>query len=417
MYLNGMKKNGCLLIIFFLLPAILFAQKNALDYYLNRALTNSPLLKDYQNQIQQNLIDSERIVASYKPQVTGNSVNTFAPTYNGFGYDYATTNGGNFAELISVNKTLVGSNHLNAQYETIRLQNQSLNNTSKISEQDLKRTIMAQYITTYGDLQQVNFNKQENELLKNEETVLKKLTVTNVYRQTDYLTFLVTLQQQDLTLRQLQIQFQNDFATLNYLCGIIDTATVSLEEPNIYLNNLPEISNSVFFQKYQIDSLQIINNKSLVNYSYKPKINLYADAGFNSTFAYQAYKNFGTSFGISLTVPIYDGRQRQMQLTKLDIQERTRNNYKDFFTMQYTQQIAQLMRQLHATESLIADINKQIKYSESLVQVNAKLMLTGDARITDYVLALNNYLTAKNLLTQNYISRMQIINQINYWNK
>ncbi|MGI8950320.1 MAG: TolC family protein [Chitinophagaceae bacterium] len=412
-----MKKNGCLLIIFFLLPAILFAQKNALDYYLNRALTNSPLLKDYQNQIQQNLIDSERIVASYKPQVTGNSVNTFAPTYNGFGYDYATTNGGNFAELISVNKTLVGSNHLNAQYETIRLQNQSLNNTSKISEQDLKRTIMAQYITTYGDLQQVNFNKQENELLKNEETVLKKLTVTNVYRQTDYLTFLVTLQQQDLTLRQLQIQFQNDFATLNYLCGIIDTATVSLEEPNIYLNNLPEISNSVFFQKYQIDSLQIINNKSLVNYSYKPKINLYADAGFNSTFAYQAYKNFGTSFGISLTVPIYDGRQRQMQLTKLDIQERTRNNYKDFFTMQYTQQIAQLMRQLHATESLIADINKQIKYSESLVQVNAKLMLTGDARITDYVLALNNYLTAKNLLTQNYISRMQIINQINYWNK
>jgi len=29
----------------------------------------------------------------------------------------------------------------------------------------------------------------------------------------------------------------------------------------------------------------------------------------------------------------------------------------------------------------------------------------------------NNYLAAKNLLTQNNISRMQIINQLNYWNR
>jgi hypothetical protein len=45
------------------------------------------------------------------------------------------------------------------------------------------------------------------------------------------------------------------------------------------------------------------------------------------------------------------------------------------------------------------------------------LLETGDARIADLVIALNNYLTAKNLLTQNTVSRLQIINQINYWNR
>jgi hypothetical protein len=44
-------------------------------------------------------------------------------------------------------------------------------------------------------------------------------------------------------------------------------------------------------------------------------------------------------------------------------------------------------------------------------------METGDAKITDFVIAINNYLSAKNLLTQNNINRMQIMNQLNYWNR
>jgi hypothetical protein len=33
----------------------------------------------------------------------------------------------------------------------------------------------------------------------------------------------------------------------------------------------------------------------------------------------------------------------------------------------------------------------------------------------DYVTAINNYLNAQNLLTQNSIDRLRIQNQINYW--
>lgn len=411
--------NKCLFIytLFVLATLPALAQEHNLDFYLRQAAENSPLLKDYRNQVRSNRADSEIILAGYRPQVTGTSVNTYAPVINGYGYDEAISNGGNFSTLVSVNKTLVSRKHLEAEFGTIRLQNQGLDNTAKISGQDLKKSVTAQYITSYGDMQQLDFHRDIYALLKKEEALLKDLTEKNVYRQTDYLAFLVTLQQEGLLLKQLQIQFQNDYGTLNYLCGIMDTTAVQLPDPDIQLQSLPDIGNSAFFRQYQIDSLKLLNNRSLIDFSYKPKASIYADAGFSSTLAYTPYKNFGTSFGFTVTLPIYDGHQRKMQYSKLDIAERTRTGYKDFFTRQYDQQIAQLSQQLKATEGLIAEINDQVRYSQALIDANGKLLGTGDARISDYILALSNYLNAKNLLTQNNITRLQIINQINYWNR
>ena len=51
------------------------------------------------------------------------------------------------------------------------------------------------------------------------------------------------------------------------------------------------------------------------------------------------------------------------------------------------------------------------------MKVNEKLLTTGDAKIPDFVIAINNYLSARNLLAQNNINKLQVINQINYWNK
>ncbi|HVU55529.1 MAG TPA: TolC family protein [Puia sp.] len=392
-------------------------QSNTLDFYVGQALHNSPLLKDYQNQVLSGELDSAIVRAGYMPQVTGTSINTYAPIVNGYGYDNAISNGGNFSTLVGVNKTLIGKKHLDAQYETIRLQSQGITNTAKITEQDLKKSITAQYITTYGDQQQLKFNQDISRLLRKEDSLLKDLTERNVYRQADYLAFLVTVKQQALQMRQLEIQFQNDLNTLNYLCGIVDTMAVSLQDPGLSLAALPDADHSAFFRQYHLDSLKLINDRSLIDFSYRPKANIYADGGYSSTLAYQAYKNFGVSFGITVTLPIYDGHQRKMQYSKLDLAERTRAGYKDFFTSQYRQQIAQLSQQLQATEALIGQIDDQVKYSEALIDVNGKLLSTGDVKVADFILALSNYLNAKNLLTQNNIIRWQIINQINYFNR
>ncbi|TDW96781.1 TolC family protein [Dinghuibacter silviterrae] len=388
-----------------------------LSYYVGEALKGSPLLKDYRNQARSNQIDSARIRAGYKPQINGVSSNTYAPTVNGWGYDNAITNGANFSELITFNQRLVGKSNLENQYDALRLQNESLSVTGKISEQDLKKTVATQYITAYGDWQQYQFNQDVLKLLTDEEGLLKQLTEKGVYRQTDYLTFRVTLQQEALTLTQARVQFQVDFAALNYTCGLADTSFGELPAPALDSVSWLDPESTVFYRKFVVDSLVLRNSDALIDYGYKAKVSLYADAGYVSSLAFTPYQNFGFSVGVNITVPIYDGRQRKMQHDKVSIEEMTRANYRDFFKTQYQQQVAQLIQQLQATQGVIDQATEQSRYTRALIDANRKLLATGDVKIADYIIAIGNYLAAQNVITQNTVGKLQIINQINYWNR
>lgn len=416
-YGDVMNKKRFIFFLILAIPFYSFSQNKNLDYYISNAITNSPLLNDYRNQLLLNRVDSQILRASTSVQIMANGTSYYAPLRNGYGYDQAITNGAQLQALLTATKNLLPKKYLNLQFKDIQIIGDSIRNVSKITEQDLKKTIITQYITTFGDQLQLNFNNELQNLLSREEIILKKLTQKNVYRQVDYLSFLVTLQQQELTQQQLQVQYKNDYATLNYLAGILDTVTSILSPPDINIVTALYTDSSAFFLKYKIDSLKLINNKALIDIGYSPRINLYADGGLQSSLAYQPYKNFGTSFGVSFVVPIYDGGQKRLQYAKIDIAERTRAKNRDFFQNQYYQQIAQLQQQLFAIENLLPAINKQVKYIETLIQANGKLLETGDIKMTDYILALNNYITTKNLIVQNMISRYQIINQLNYWKR
>jgi Outer membrane efflux protein len=404
-------------LVFFIICSCfsLFAQDKNLDYYLSAAVTNSPLLNEYRNQLLSNKIDSQVLIASTRIQVTGNGNSFYAPVINGFGYDAAITNGGQLQALITATKTLFPKKFLSTRFQDIQITGDSLRIASRILEQDLKRTIVAQYITVFGDQLQIDFNATLVNLLSNEETILKRLTQRNIYKQVDYLSFLVTLQQQNLIQQQLGVQYKNDFATLNYLAGIFDTTAGKVAPPDITGIRDFRKDSSPFFLKFKIDSLRLINNKTLVDLGYRPHINLFGDGGYQSSFMTQPYKNFGTSFGVSFIFPIYDGRQKKLQYSKLAIAERTRLRNRDFFENQYNQQVAQLRQQLSAIENLLEPVNRQIKYIETLIDADGKLLETGDIKMTDYVLAINNLITAKNLVVQNTINRYQVINQLNYW--
>ena len=406
--------------IFSLCTAMTFnawAQKNNLDYFVNQALVNSPLLKDYRGQILSFVLDSQIIRAGLKPQVNGISNNSYAPIIHGWGYDEVITNGQQISGLLQVSKSFLSNKTIASQIANLNIQSQSAANNIKISEQDLIKAITDQYIVTYGEQLQIAFNNEIINLLKKEDSLLKILTQNNVYKQTDYLSFTVTLQQQLLNTSQLEIQYNFDYSGLNYLAGIVDTATAALQDPQLNSVTFGDYTNSIFYHQFVLDSLKLANDRLLIDLTYRPKINAYADAGYNSSFTYRPYKNLGTSVGLNVTVPIYDGRQKRLQYAKIDIQERTRLVKKDFFLRQRNQQILQLMQQLNATNKLIDQINKQIKYTETLIGVNEKLLATGDIRLTDFILTLHNYFDAKNLVTQNYISRLKIVSQLNYWGR
>ncbi|MXV51962.1 TolC family protein [Pedobacter sp. HMF7647] len=404
-------------LLLFLGTLTCFSQQKTLDEYLQQAITNSPLLKDLNNQILSAQLDSVRIRAGFKPQVIASSAGLYAPVVNGYGYSQAITNGQSINGLITVSKSFIGKNYLNAQFAGIGFQQDSLRNNIKLSEQDLRRTIIAQYVTAYGSLQQQAFNQEIVDLLSKEEDLLKRLTRSNVYRQSDYLTFLVTLKQAQLQLSQARLQYKTDYATLNYLSGLADTTVLAIAKPDLQRKIVQRPDNSIFFRQYRLDSLRLDNTRKLIDYSYKPRLSVFGDGGYNSDLTGQYYKNFGASLGFAVSLPIYDGGYRKLQYKKLSLEQDTRRTYQAFFNNQYSQQISQLNQQISDYDQLIGQINDQFKYSESLIKVDTKLLQTGDLKIADLILAINNYLSVRNLLTQNTISRLQLINQLNYWSR
>lgn len=215
----------------------------------------------------------------------------------------------------------------------------------------------------------------------------------------------------------MHIQYQNDYAILNYITGLSDTAYTILQLPPVAEPVLPQLQETIFYNQFKIDSLKIRTSDKQIDYSYKPRVSIFADGGYNSSFAVTPYKNFGLSAGVAVTVPIYDGKQRKMQHQKNEIAEQTRKAYQEFFNTQYSQQINQLKQQLLLTEQLIEQTGTQIKYAEGLIKAQRQQLVTGDVRIADYIIAIGNYLNAKNSITLNTINKLQIINQINYWNR
>jgi outer membrane protein TolC len=387
-----------------------------LDYFFNEAVRRSPLLTELNNQLQSGRIDSMRIKAGYLPQVSASSSGMYAPIIKGYGYDEVITNGQALDALLNVNYNLAGKRNVNNQLAAIHLQSDSLRLATRLSILDLKRSIADQYITTFSSQQQVTFNLEIYLLLSKEEQLLKKLTQANVYKQVDYLTFLVTFQQQQLQLRQAELQLKSDYSTLNYLAGIVDTIAQHLEDPDLQAATIATDKN-IFFRKLGLDSARIENRKDAIAFLYKPRLSLYANSGFNSSLAFQPYRNFGASAGFTVSVPIYDGRQKQLQYAQLAIEQQTQFAYKEFFHSQHTQQLNLLRQQIDDQRALYEKIGAQLKFSKSLIEVDSRLLQTGDIRVTDFVIAINNYLAAQNLLRQTHINRLKLLNQLNYWNR
>ena len=356
---KSLKKAFLLISIVLCSFAGAFAQTSSLplSYFLNKAEQNNPTFVDYRNQIKSLRFDSAIVVAKTKPQINATALGNFAPRINGYGFDEVITNGQALEGLLQADYNLLNGNRTRNALERVKLSADSVRYASRFTHLDLQRNVTEQYLIAYASQLQVDFNSQLVKVLANEDTLLKKLTRSNIYKQSEYLTFLVSYQLQELTLQQSILTFKSDIAALNYLSGIADTTTNILDAPNINLENLEETS-TFFIKKFEVDSLIGINKKSLIALRYRPKLSVYANGGYSSSLIFQPYKNFGASVGFSFSIPIYDGHQRKLEYNKIDLNLNTVANYKRFFISQRQQQLNLIRQQLASTEQLFPQIEK-----------------------------------------------------------
>jgi len=389
-------------------------QAQSLEIYIDSALKNSPLLYDYNNQMQAGRLDSLLIIAAFKPQVNQVSQAMYAPTGSGWGYDDAITNGGNYSAVVNVTQSLFNKKHINGQLQSIDLLNQTLKNNAKITVIDLKKSITAQYLTAFTDFMQYQFNQSVLARLTDEQKTVKVLVDKGVYLMTDYLNLQVLTTAQKIAISQSFIQLKNDLAVLNFICGIADQQMINLIKPEITVQNDLSYESSPLFAQFRIDSLKNMNNKQIIDLNYRPRLSAFADAGFNSIVPENIPHNFGGSFGVNFSIPIYDGRQRKLQYDKINLAENTRIYYKKYYSSQYKLQFGQLTSQLKLTENLLGEISNQLSEQERLIDLYRIELEKGLVRFLDYLTVLNNYTATKNTFLVTEMNRLQIINQLNY---
>jgi outer membrane protein TolC len=409
-----MLKNISAYLFFLFCFFIVSAQEHSLDYFISQGLSNSPLLKDYQNQIKSNLQDSLLIKAGQKPKIDALGQILIPPYGKNFGYDEAITNGGNYSAVVGVSQRLFTKNILNNQYESIGLQSKSAATNSKISEQELKKLISSQYLTAYAQYTEMLFSKEILDLLKEEEQILKQLAEKGIYKQSDYLSFLIEEQSQESEELQQKISYRQELYNLDFICGISDTSLYILSEPLINQANNISIESSSLFQKFKIDSLVGINSQKEISFKYKPALEWFADMGINSTDPLLAYQHFGFSFGLNFIMPIYDGKQKDIQLSKLQIAENSRKNYEDFYKKQYSLKSIQLDQKIASYGLLAAQIKKQLGSIDALIKMNKLQLNTGELSVTDHILTIKNYIETRHQLNALQLEKMQMINELNY---
>jgi len=387
-----------------------------LEDYINAALKNSPVLKDYYGQIEQNKIDSTSTNSNYKPQVNFTGQALVAPAYGKYGYDEAITNGGSYEAYVSVTQQIAPRKEIRTNRKLSNIQHQSLSNQAKQTELQLRKDVTDKYLATCLLQQQRTFLLQSDSFLISEVTIFKNLTEKGIYKVSDYYELLVEEQSEHTELAQLNLQLTQSFSDLNEACGITDTSTFKLNIPQIEAYKQNDYRQLNTFQKFQVDSVQISFQNQLLDAQYNPHLSWYADAGVEASQPNLLYRSFGNSLGLNLSIPLYDGHKKDLKHRSLKISDNIRTNYEGFFVQTYTTHTTLLAKQIEDAAGLINQLRKEEEQVSNWKKVNEAQLAVANISITDFLLSIRKELEVKNTIAQAMINKQQLQNEFNYWN-
>ena len=403
-----------------------------LEYYIEYAKENSPLINDYKNQYKVSEYEAQRLKAFYtqsKLDVNGNLL--FVPIVskdNGntrfqltpqnavdyYGYDQGVSSGNLQAGLIWTQPLFAGSSYKAAHQQASVARDISLNNI-QLQGHELQRLVTDQYILCLLDKQKIAFADSILLILNEQENVIQKLTQSAIMKQSDYNLIKIEKAGYKESKRNYEQSYQTHLLDLNILCGIKDTSIITLEEIKLDLNTLTD--NSRFLEKYKLDSLNLIARQTVSEIQYKPRINLFVDGGlrtsqYNST----AFNHFGMSAGITFAWTLFDGRQRKITRNQTNVELNTVSFYRENFIVQNNLRKRQYLSELKGYDDRSNIMQQQLtSYIQVLADYNREIQ-KGQLSVINYITVLKN----RTQVAENYYllraNRLLLINAYNYYN-
>lgn len=427
-----MKKRYILPILFILIPGIIQAQQRDLNYFLDQAKMNSPLIQKNKNDnkiLQLDLQQTERILRS--PVISLESSLLFAPilshdtnpgtfnlatsnSTNYTGYDLGITNGGQYQAFISVKQPLLGKMNLKAYSAKSEIANQQNTNSISLTTHEIEQLVGYQYILCLKSKTQIGNGKTILKQLEDQLAIMYKLVENAVYKQSDLLLLEIEKQNMELTIKSSEDDYKANLYDLNLLCGIKDSTQTDISEVILTLKS-QLTTDSKFLVSYKLDSLSFLADQSISELKYKPQLNAFANAGYNAT-GIPTFDRFGLSAGLTFSWNLYDGGQRKLERQKLNVNINTLQFEKNYFMTQQEINKSKIISQLKSLDERKLILVNQITKYDKLYKLYADELAHGLVSVMDFKNLLKD-ITAKK---QDYLllemEKQLLINSYNYWN-
>lgn len=420
------------LFILLIFVASVAAQQRDLNYFVEKAKTNSPLLN--QNKADSSLLEldyqqAEQVLRN--PQISLESGVLFAPIIshdnrvnrveltspgatNYIGYDLGITNGGQFQAYVNLNQPIFTAPSMKTYAERKNISARVISQQRKMTVHEIEQLVGYQYILCEKAALLSDNNREIIGLIKNQLQVLQKLVTTGIYRQTDLLLLQIELQNLETQQESLKDDYSNNLYDLLLLCGLKDSVPFEIEKsPVEKLSSTTGISN--FAQSYALDSLNLLNRFSLTELKYKPQVNLYANAGLNASYI-PTFNRLGFSAGFTFSWLLYDGNQRKTERNRTTVNLQTLQFEKDHFMTQKELNLRKTEHQIESVDKQITLNNDELSKYDILYSAYSKELAQGMISVMDLKNLLKDIAMKKQEKSLLQMEKQLLINSYNYWN-
>jgi outer membrane protein TolC len=424
-----MSKLNFFFLLFFL-PVLLIAQKKDISYFIEEGLKNNPAIAENYNLQQFFKIQNDIITAQNKrPQVNFTGDYLFAPFFfnNGrvisitpnpspkaYGYNAGITNGGLYAAQLNAAVPLFNTALIKPLYQQNKIQGDISAYSRKQLEQDLKKSIIDQYIFTFQFQQQTTYLQKIIDQLETRKPYVAAMIKQGLLQQNDYLLLDIQQTTSRNDLLQLQYAYTNGLAILKNLAAVSDTAFFNLADPVIVLQPAP--AEFYYVQKFRLDSLNLAAQQNVFNIKYKTQVSAFASSGINAVDINNLHHNIGLSAGLHVAVPIYDGKQKKLNERQNEVLLTNLQAYKTNAALLQQNNIRNSQQQILQWQQTISLLDEQIKKQELLVDIIKDKVVKGQVTVMDYINALQDYAITQKSRAIAVTNVLLYTNQYNYYN-
>lgn len=425
-------KHIVLFLAFSVLGIATYGQGNSLSYYIETAKRNSPLLNDYRNRVQIEQDELQRLKAMYRhSRLEVNGDYLFVPIVSKdggqtsfqwnardamdyYGYDLGESSGFLHAG-VTWTQPLLGNSSYKVAQEQSRINTEMDRNRIRLEEHQLERAVTEQYLLCLLDQTQVAFADSIGTVFVRQEKIVGRLAENGLAKESD-LRLLAIEQEANEELRLSALQsYHTHLMDLNLLCGIEDTADISLADIGVELH-APFIYSSLFTEQYRLDSLNTAASLRSFNLQYKPRLDFFVNGGLQVGDFAGWYRHFGWSAGLTFRWTIFDGRQKRLKERQAVWQQNTIRTYKENSEYQRNMRIKQCLAELDKYDRRADALKRQLEGYAEVLSAYTKEMEAGQVSVLDYITVLRNKIQTERdglLLRTN---RQLVIVTYNYWN-